>query len=65
MKSNEMKKIWSRNIQSGQSKIKVMLRLDAKSQGRLEYFKKSKLFLIELTTLSGRKFHSKSDYLKN
>ena len=59
MKSKVMKKIWPWNIQCGQYKMKVMLGLDAKSQGRLEYFLKSRLFLIELFSLSSNKFHSK------
>ena len=61
VKSMEMKKIWRWNIQYGQCKIKVMLTVDAKSQGRLEYFKKSILFLIELTSLSSNKFYSRND----
>ena len=44
VKSKEMKKIWPWNIQCGQCKIKVILRLDAKSQGRLEYFTKVNYF---------------------
>ena len=40
VKSKEMKKIFPWNIQCEQCKIKVTLRLDAKSQGQLEYFKK-------------------------
>ena len=43
VKSKEMKKIFPWNTQCEQCKIKVMLWLDAKSQGQLEYFKKSKI----------------------
>ena len=53
--------IWPWNIQCGQCKIKVMLQLDVRCQGRLEGFKESKLFLIELTSLSSNRFHSKDD----
>ena len=38
VKSKVMKKIWPWNIQRRQCKIKVTLRLDAKSQGGLGYF---------------------------
>ena len=57
--SKEMKKIWPWNIQCGQCKIKLMLRLDPKSQGRLEHFKKVNYFLLSLLLFQATSFTQK------
>ena len=61
VKSKEMKKIWPWNIQCGLVQNQGDATTGHEILRRLEYFKKSKLFFTELTSLSSYKFHSKND----